>query len=131
MRAMLALEASSGTRRELVSSNWIDIFSRRLNPLRHNLILASLIMICSGDFGTCILKDPSNVPVFLMMTVSETKFEGHLPEIGNSAFDNGLAAFTNENGGTSWTPGCSDLQDGKWSWEYQPYVNADLGCFAL
>ncbi len=64
-----------------------------------------------------------------MMTVSETKREGHLPEIGNSAFTAGLAEFRTTSG--SWEPGCSDLIDGKWAWEYQPYVNADLGCFAL
>ena len=74
-----------------------------------------------GNFGTCILKD--NVPVFLMMSVSEQKSSGHLPEIGNQAFKNGLAAFKNDGDNV-----CNDLIDGKWSWDFQSYVNADLGC---
>ena len=76
-----------------------------------------------GNFGTCILK--GTPPVILMMSVSEPKGSGHQPEISNQAFKNGLAAFKNDGDNI-----CNDLVDGKWSWDYQPYVNADLGCVA-
>eukprot|EP00984_Skeletonema_dohrnii_P008099 scaffold2968_cov135-Skeletonema_dohrnii-CCMP3373.AAC.1 len=77
-----------------------------------------------GTFGTCNLKDPENPPVILLMSVSEQKKDAlHKTEISNSAFTDGLDAFKENDG-------CNDLIDGKWSFEYQPYENADLGCTA-
>eukprot|EP00985_Skeletonema_marinoi_P032932 scaffold40019_cov168-Skeletonema_marinoi.AAC.1 len=75
-----------------------------------------------GGFGSCTLKNPENPPVILMMSVSEQKDALHKPEISYEAFKYGLDAFNND--------GCNDLKDGKWSFEYQPYENADLGCIA-
>ena len=49
--------------------------------------------------------------------------QGHKPEISGEAFRYGLHAFKENDG-------CNDLTDGKWSFEYQPYENADLGCIA-
>jgi len=89
----------------------------------HFLILDTSIFYSSG-FGSCTLKNPENPPVILMMSVGAQTSDpqGHKPEISREAFKYGLDAFNDD--------GCNDLQDGKWSFEYQPYENADLGCIA-
>lgn len=86
-----------------------------------NLLLRDIFSL---SFGTCTLNNLERPPVILMMSVSDEKkaYAGHLPEISNAAFKSGLTAFNND--------GCNDLIDGKWSFEYQAYENADLGCIS-
>jgi hypothetical protein len=61
-----------------------------------------------------------------MMSVSDYKYDlgQHRTEISYAAFKKGLESFQDNRPDNI----CNDLVDGKWSFEYRAYENAEMGC---